>query len=596
MQHFTGVSLKTRLYLLVLAAFIPVAILIFYIAEEQKSIETQAILNKTLMIARTAADAENQQLEATRNLLTAIVNAFPHMDAYPDKLSAYLAALLEQSKYYAAFGLVRPDGHLLAVSDPLQNGSMDYSETSWFAACLKNKQLIMGRYHGEHIHGEPVLYFALPAFGNHGQIAAIAFAALKLNWINDTISKPLAEVPGGSRLALLDGPYRMLIYNVDAGQWSLPERFDPSLQERIIRLQSGTLRATNEKGNSCIYAFAPLTSPFRDRPVTMILEIPLVTALAASRQLFVRNLALLIVSALLAVLFIWWASDVYILRRVRAMVAASRKLAAGDLGVRIGKIGAPDELSHLASVFDEMAASLQQRIESEAQVLDSLRQSREQIRKLAAYQQDVREKERIRIARELHDQFGQALTLLKMDLSWFKKHVAQKIPGVDQKIESMSEITKEALKTLHAVTAELRPVILDDFGLAAAIEWQVEEFQNRSGIACRMEPGGFEPVLPKDLATALFRIFQEILINIVRHARADEVIVRLNSSNGDLVLEVKDNGRGITEDEINDPKSYGILGMRERLYPWNGDVSFDSPGGHGTCVIVRIPIPRIGDS
>ena len=126
------------------------------------------------------------------------------------------------------------------------------------------------------------------------------------------------------------------------------------------------------------------------------------------------------------------------------------------------------------------------------------------------------------------------------------------------------------------------------------IEWQVEEFRNRVGIECRMVPTGFEPVLPKDQATALFRIFQETLTNIIRHAQASEVEVRLEARHGDLILQIQDNGRGITAAEIDDPKSFGLLGIRERLYPWNGRVSFEGRPGQGTRVTVRLPMPPKG--
>jgi signal transduction histidine kinase len=327
-----------------------------------------------------------------------------------------------------------------------------------------------------------------------------------------------------------------------------------------------------------------------------VLEIPKVLALAASRRIFARNVALLVVSALIAVLSIWWASDVFILRRVRAMVRASRQLAAGDLSARIGKIGVRDELSHLAGVFDEMAASLQERIAREAQVMASLEQSREQLRNLAAYQQEVREQEKIRIAREVHDQLGQSLTIMSMDLTWIKKHLSNRSSKIDEKISGMFNVIEDALERLHTVTAELRPVILDDFGLAAAIEWQVEEYSKRIGIECRMEPTGFEPDLPKGQATAIFRIFQEILTNIMRHAQAKEVVVKMEAGNGDLILQVRDDGRGITESEVNDPKAFGLLGIRERLYPFGGQVTFDGRPGLGTLVTVRLPISPKGEN
>jgi signal transduction histidine kinase len=386
----------------------------------------------------------------------------------------------------------------------------------------------------------------------------------------------------------------MLRYDVDGRQWSIPDRFDPSLRQLILQRRVGTLSASDENGVRRIYAFSPLSSALRDRHITVVLEAPRWIALAASNRIFIRNVALLLTSALMALLSIWWVGDVLILRRVRALVTASRRLASGDLAARIGKSGTRDELSHLTGVFDEMAASLQMRLEREAQVLASLERSREQLRRLAAHQQGVREEERIRIARELHDRFGQALTLLKMDLSWLKRQGVLDASQAIQKMNAMSEVIDEALKILHAVTSELRPGILDDFGLAAAIECQIEEFGNRSGIACRMESNGFEPVLPKELATALFRIFQETLTNILRHAGADRVTVRLEATDGQLQLQVEDNGRGITEAQINDPQAYGLLGMQERLHPWNGRVSFEGLPGEGTTVTVRLPMALKG--
>jgi signal transduction histidine kinase len=594
MQHFSGTSLKTRLYLLVLAAFIPVAVLIFYIAEEQRSIETKAILHRTMMLVRSTADGEYQQLESGRNLLATIADAWRPAPDRADRLTSLLDDIVKRTNVYADMGILDLTGRPLVAARP-SPGDLNYRDKEWFQACAQGKASAVGPYHGEHIGDRPVLYIAYAARDDGGRVQAVAFAALDLDRLNHNMFKALTELPEGSRLTLLDESRGVLRYDAATRRWSTPESFSPDLRRRMTGGRAGTLSARDENRILRIYAFAPLASSFRNRRFFVVLEVPQDLAMAGSNRIFHRNVALLAVSALMAVLSIWWAGDVFILRRVRAMVDASRRLASGDLGARIGRIGVRDELSHLAGVFDEMAASLQARIEREEQVMVSLEQSREQLRRLAAYQQEVREQERIRIAREIHDQFGQSLTILKMDLSWLKKHWKGEWPEVEGKMGAMADIIDDALKTLHAVMSELRPVILDDFGLAAAIEWQIEEFGSRTGIACRMEKSGYEPDLPKDQATALFRIFQEILTNIMRHARADRVEVRLEEHDGKLLLEVRDNGRGITESEINDSKSFGLLGMRERLYPWNGRVDFEGRGGQGTVVTVHLPLSMKGD-
>ena len=594
MQQFAGTSLKTRLYLLVLAAFVPVAVFIAFVAEEQKEIETQAIVHKTLVLARTAANEENQQLEATRHLLQTLAGAVLAIGGEPDKLSGLLEHLLKQAKSYADLGILTPDGRLLA-GGTAPGSRRKYADSPWFRECLQRKDLVIGPYQGEHVQARPALYLALPAIGAGEDLQAVVFAALDLNWTNRAIFDSLAELPKGSRLTLLDETGGMLRHDTRTGGWSVPDNFDPSLHDSIVQRRSGALTAADETGLTRIYAFAPLASFFRERPVFIVLEVPKAQAFSASRRTTLRNALLLGLSALMAILAIWWVGDILILKRVRAMVAATRKLAHGDLSARIGGMGAKDELSHLAGVLDEMAASLQMRIERETRVKASLEQSREQLRRLGAYQQEVREQERIRIARELHDQLGQSLTILKMDLSWLRKQMPDAKEDLQDKIAGMFAIIDETLKNLHGVTAELRPVILDDFGLVAAMQWQIEEFQNRSKIACRFENDDGEPDLPKDQATALFRIFQEILTNIIRHARADAVAVRLQTDGDALTFQVEDNGRGITEDEINAPRSFGLLGMRERLYPWNGSATFEGRPGQGTCVTIRLPLQAKGD-
>lgn len=591
MHEFQGTSLKIRLYLVVLAAFIPVAVLIFYIAKEQRSIEIDALYRKTLALARTLANEEDQQLAATHTLLAVVADAFLSADNRTGKIEDLLDRLPERSRAIAGCGVLGRDGRLLAGGRAFPPGQ-DFGRKTWFTACLKTRDLTIGAYQGDRIDGEAVIYIALPAVDRQGVIKAVTFAALNLNWMNRAMFERLPELPRGSRLRMLDARQGMLCYDVDTRQWSLPRDVGPDLRQVIALRQAGTFSAVDSAGIARIHAFAPVTSAFPGRQLAVVIEIPKNLALASSKAAFQRNVLLLLTAALIAVLFIWWAGERFILRRIRTIVQAARRLADGDLSGRIGRLGANDEVSHLANVFDEMADALQQRIEQEDRAKAFLEQSREQLRSLAAYQNDALEQERIRIAREIHDQLGQSLTILQMDLSWLKKHPDADRAITDEKIAAMSRVAADALNDLHTVATQLRPVILDDFGLVAAIEWQVEEFRNRSGIACRLEQDGAEPALSKDQVTALFRIFQEVLTNILRHARADAVVVWLETRDADLVLRIQDNGRGITDADIANPKSFGLLGIRERLYPWNGSVSFDGQPGQGTCVTVRLPLPK----
>ncbi len=224
---------------------------------------------------------------------------------------------------------------------------------------------------------------------------------------------------------------------------------------------------------------------------------------------------------------------------------------------------------------------------------EALRQSHERLRQLSVYLQIVREEERTRIAREVHDELGQALTGCKLDLSW----IANKLPkGKElkpllEKTRALSSHIDSTIQMVRRIATELRPGILDHLGLAAALEWQANEFQTRTGIKCDVRASLNDPVLHPDLNTAFFRIFQETLTNIIRHAGATLVSVNLKERDERIILEVKDNGRGISQPEISKTDSMGLLGMRERAALLGGSFKIAAgPGGKGTKVTVSIPI------
>ncbi len=228
------------------------------------------------------------------------------------------------------------------------------------------------------------------------------------------------------------------------------------------------------------------------------------------------------------------------------------------------------------------------------QAEQALKDSREQLRNLSAHLQSVREKERMFIAREIHDELGQVLTALKMDLVWLKNRLPGDQVPLHDKMRSMVELVDKTGETVQRISAELRPGLLDDLGLAAAIEWQTEEFQKRTGIPCEisLEPEDF--FAEQDISTAIFRIFQETLTNIARHAYASRISVMLHDKDKEITLEVKDNGRGISEEQVFHPQSLGILGIRERVNLLSGSVSIIGSPDRGTTVTVRIPYDKGG--
>gem|GEM_PF-5560613 len=239
----------------------------------------------------------------------------------------------------------------------------------------------------------------------------------------------------------------------------------------------------------------------------------------------------------------------------------------------------------IVAVFDDVT----ERVQAE----EELRCSQEQLRSLADHLQTVREDERTSIAREIHDELGQALTGLKMDLSWMAKKIPEDQKSLLDKVHSMSELTGTTLRTVQRISTELRPGLLDDLGLVAAAEWQIEEFQNRTGIRCTLIVDPEDITADDRRSTALFRILQEALTNLVRHAQATRVHVSLKEKGKHLELIVRDNGKGITKEQISNPKSFGLIGIKERVHLWGGEVKISGRPGKGTTVVVRMPIEEI---
>lgn len=224
---------------------------------------------------------------------------------------------------------------------------------------------------------------------------------------------------------------------------------------------------------------------------------------------------------------------------------------------------------------------------------DKLRKSLDQLRALSSYLQYVREEERTRIAREVHDELGQALTGLKLDLSWLATKLARNREPVQEKVKTMTEHIDETIQTVRRIATELRPGILDSLGLIAALEWQANEFQSRTGIPCVVTTTVAETLWDQQFSTGVFRIFQETLTNVIRHAKATRVDVTFAEEGDSLVLTVSDNGRGISEEEIANTRSIGLVGMRERARLIGGELVLLGSPGQGTTVTLRVPLNRI---
>ncbi|MFY9316539.1 MAG: PAS domain-containing sensor histidine kinase [Burkholderiales bacterium] len=225
---------------------------------------------------------------------------------------------------------------------------------------------------------------------------------------------------------------------------------------------------------------------------------------------------------------------------------------------------------------------------------DALRAQQQELRELSARVLDAREDEKTRIARELHDELGQMLTALKMDLAWLSERLPAGDAALAGRAAEMRGLLEDTVGATRRISADLRPLMLDDLGLAEAASWLVQDFARRSGVACevRMPAPDALQAVPKTLSTAIYRAVQESLTNIARHSGAKRAWVTLAAANGSLQVEIEDDGRGINAEDLRKARSLGLKGMRERFAYFGGSLEISSPARGGTRVRIQVPVEQ----
>ncbi len=265
------------------------------------------------------------------------------------------------------------------------------------------------------------------------------------------------------------------------------------------------------------------------------------------------------------------------------------------------------QTAHVAFRNSVLLNELNKEIEIRKRTEEALRRSREELelrvmertseliialdrlRNLAVHLLSISEQERTKIARDIHDELGQALTAIKIDLSWFRDEYGDHKSILDKTHAILNVLDATIISVKHICT-ELRPWLLDDLGLFAAMQWQANEFEKRTGIECTVIEEPLDIELDKERNTVLYRIFQEALTNVLKHAKATKVTARLMQDDDHVMLEVMDNGEGITKEQLSKPQSFGLMGMIERVYPWGGKVEITGTEGGGTMVRIIMPM------
>lgn len=571
MKRLVPGTLRFRLQLLLLAVLIPILLLILASAWVARVREREQVQSEALRLADLAARAQARTIESTSLLLSTL--EFVHSE--DEGCRRELAGLVDSFDRFLNLGLIGPGDTLLCTARPATGGA----GRDWLRDARRSRRLVVSRLESGFAGASPALVFARAIDDPDG---LVSFAALDPRWISRSLLE--SDLPENSSVAVVDDDGTVLARYPEHDRWVGRDVGQVPAIREARRLKTGAAEAEGVDGIVRLFGFTTIAFPNRD--VSLLVGIPREAAYGPMnrrlRAVFAGLALVTIVSVAVARVGVSRVTE-----RLEGLVDAAARLSAGDLDART-RDGARDEVGALSRTFDDMAETVAARTRD-------LEEMTEALRALAARLDQVREQERTRISREIHDELGQALTGIRMDIDRLEERLARAgLSDADRaplaaKLESVRALAGSALATSRRISRELRPSVLDVLGLQAAVEWQLEEFQNRTGAETELDGAEHLAGIREPVSTVMFRVIQEALTNVMRHARAGRVSVRIDRLEGDLRVRVSDDGVGFDPAARSAQHSLGLLGIRERASTIGGSADIQSTPGQGTRVEVRVP-------
>jgi len=565
-------SIRWWLGALVAGAALPLLLLLIWIYGTQVRREELEARETALQIARTTA-ARMQSLHADSVALMKEMAARASIRNLDRAPCDSLFAVVDFFPQYADLLLFDRAATLVCAAEPApEDRAVSALARQWIAATLRDGGLPAGTPVIRPLDNRWVSVLSAPVRGVDGSVNG----TLVLVQLPEAFA---AALPANAVMTILDRNGTIVARSADPHRWTGRNAAGVSMTELALHHEDGAAEAIGVDGISRQYGFSSVP----ELGWHIYVGIPTTIVMQPVRQMFVRGAAGgAIIILLVVALAVWLARAVE--RPVAALSRAAEAAAAGAFGSV--RVAGPREIAQLAETFNTM---LTRRLEAENRHVEDERNLKALSDRLLL----IQEEERTKIARELHDDLGQSLTALKMDVGGL---VAMMPPSAasgalqNRLIGRIVATLDDTVTSVQRISSELRPSVLDDLGLLAAIEAEASRFEQRTGIECELSlPGETELRIEGPAVTAIYRIVQEALTNVSRHSNATRVELRLRQRREELLLEVRDDGRGITAEEVRDPYSLGLIGIRERAALAGGTVHIEGVSGRGTIVSVRIP-------
>lgn len=578
---FSG--LRFRLLLLVVLACAPLVVLMLHTAGEDRQRAKAAWRQRSQRVLQLAGRQEQDVIASARQFLLAISESSSVRSFDAQRCKLWLNELVATYPRYSNLGVMTSGGQVLVTSKPLA-ASTDQNRTSLLRQTLATHGFTIGDVSTGGADRHATVNFGYPVLDASGQVLAVVFAELRLDRL---VAGPelRAQLSRGATWVEFDRQGNILARFPKPEDWVGRRLADPSLVSTVLGQPEGVVEAADAEGIQRFYAFGSRRSPLASGEVSTLLGIPEQNLFADADRLLRRNLSWLGFAAGLALLLGWVGSQFLILQPVRELAKSTARLAAGDLSARAGAPYSRDELGQLTMAFDQMAHALEQREQEQLRATEKLQV-------LSRRLVEVQEAERRNIARELHDEIGQSLTAAEMNLQ-----AAMRSPGaaaLQRRLAESIQAIERVLEQVHDLSLNLRPSMLDDLGLESALRWYTQRQAALTGMKAEFRAPQLNERLDPVIETECFRVAQEALTNVVRHARARAVTVELSRENDHLHLSVRDDGIGFdvggSRGKAVCGASLGLLSMEERASLAGGGFELNSAPGCGTEVHAWFPL------
>jgi PAS domain S-box-containing protein len=706
-------SLRVRLGLLILMAILPMLGLLLYSYLEERGVAISNVEGDVQQFAGSASAFQEQLIEGTRQLLVALAKQPGVQEQDALLCSRHLAEMSKDYLRYANLGVLSLEGEPFCLASPMPQQE-SFRSQPWFQQTIENHDFVIADGRGGYTSGRVALNLSYPVIDQSGKVRGVVFAALDLDQLNQITGE--VQLPDETEFFMINKKGTVLAYLPDPEKWVGKVLRDPPLIGTILSKGQDIVELSGLDGTKRLYAFTPVRSTV-ETGLYVCFGIPTAFAYSEANETLVRHLIGLGMIMVMALLVVWFGSDVMILRPVNALVGAAKRLSSGDMKARTGLTTGTGELGQLARGFDEMAEALEQQAlqlcqaetkyrtlveqlpviayvarldemrsslyispqvqtilgfsphvwvadpllwlkqihpEDRPQIMEKLSERhadmgacgfkseyrifsrdggmlhfydealivqesenaipclhgvmrditeqkqaqlqlldyQEQLRSLTSELSLTEERERRRIATDLHDRVGQALAVSKMKLGALRE--SDSGAGLEEQIDDIRNLVEQAIGETRSLIFKISSPILYELGFEAAVGWLAEEMEKQHAIRCRYLDDGQSKPLDDDIRVLLFRAVSELLVNVAKHARAHQVELRTDRDGDRIRVVIEDNGIGLEPSEIfnrwGKNQGFGLFSIRERLKHVDGSLEVKSRPGMGTRVTLTAPL------